>query len=71
MVQFGLSIIVILFQKLTYLMKQICLNPVCGINLRPMYSKENSSQSSRIDNPLHLLREVNAKNFLKLNAQEG
>ena len=26
--------------KLTYLMKQICLNPVFGINLRPMYSKK-------------------------------
>ena len=52
-------------------MKQICLNPVFGINLRPMYSKENSSKSSRIDNSLYLLREMNAKSFLKLNAQEG
>ena len=41
------------------------------IILRPMYSKENNSKKDNIDHYLYLHQEVKAKNFMKLNAQEG
>ena len=41
------------------------------INLRPIYSGENSSKGSKIDYHLYLLQEVKAKYFLKLYAEEG
>ena len=37
------------------------------INLRPMYSKDKISKGSKIDYHLHLLQEIKAKYFLKLN----
>ena len=40
------------------------------INLRPMNSIENSSKGSRIDNHLHLLKEIKAKYFIKSNDEK-
>ena len=40
------------------------------INLRPMYSNENISKGSKIDNRIYLMQEVNSKIFSKLNAEE-
>ena len=37
------------------------------INLRPMYCSENSSKVDKIDHRLHLMQEVKANYFLKLN----
>ena len=37
------------------------------INLRPMYTKDNISKGSKIDNRLYLMQEIKAKYFLKLN----
>ena len=41
------------------------------VKLRPMYVKDNISKGDKIDYHLNLLQEVKAKNFTKLNAQEG
>ena len=40
------------------------------MNLRPMYSSENSSKGSKIDNHLYLLLEIKANYFTNLNDKE-
>ena len=37
------------------------------VNLRPMFSTDNSSKKAKIDHYLYLCQEVKAKNFMKLN----
>ena len=49
---YGLSIIVILFQELIYLMKQICSNPLIGVIWDLRFYNKNSSKGSKIDNRL-------------------
>ena len=41
------------------------------INLRPMYSTENNSKNVKVDLYLHLLQQIKANYFMKLNNQEG
>ena len=57
---YGLSIVVILYQKVIYLTKQIRLNPLIEL-FGPMFYKKNSSKGFEIDNRLYLLQEVKAK----------
>ena len=47
------------------------IKTTCRINLRPMYPNKNISKDPKIDNRIYLMQEKKAKNFLKLNAQEG